>query len=398
MPELVSQPANAGARSRVGIVGGGQLGWMLCMAARGLGLETVVLSADADCPAAAAADRVIAGGLDDVDAARRLAADVDVVTFEIESVAPEVLRRLQAEVETGEVAVWPAPGVLLLLQNKMHQKQWLVRHGFPTAEFETLPGGPVDVGAAAARLGLPLVQKAAVGGYDGRGVQILRDAASLSGLWPVAGVLEAFVPHEVELAVVTARAAAGHVVSYPPVAMRFRGEANILDTVISPAPVAESVARRAEQLAHRIVEQLDGVGVFAVEMFATESGEVLVNEISPRVHNAGHLTAEACATSQFEQHLRAVTGMPLGSAAQARPAVMKNVLYCEGLAHWCARPPGRELGDGGSVAVYWYGKRRGTPLRKMGHVTALADDVATAERLAADALEGMARTNAEGGR
>lgn len=376
------EPGPAAQRCRVGIIGGGQLGWMLCRAARELHMETIVLTPQAECPAAAQADRLLIGGLDDPDIAARLADIADVITFEIEAIAPVVLELLASRAESCAVQVHPAPGVLLLLQNKLRQKLWLEKYGFPTAPFMAGAGTPEDA-TTAGQLGLPLVQKAATGGYDGRGVQIIRDTSSLEKLWPVPAVLEAFVGDAIELAVVMARAADGSMATYQPASMRFHAEGNVLDTVFAPAAISRDQAVRAMRLAEDIVDRLDGVGVFCIEMFLTVKDELLVNEISPRVHNAGHLTLEACETSQFEQHLRAVTGMALRSSGQHRAAAMKNLLFDASLAHLCGRAPTHSFS--GDVAMYWYGKRDGIPRRKMGHVTALADSSSAAERLASAA-------------
>ncbi|MDZ7669858.1 MAG: 5-(carboxyamino)imidazole ribonucleotide synthase [Gammaproteobacteria bacterium] len=380
------EPGPAAQQCRVGIIGGGQLGWMLCRAARELHMETIVLTPQAECPAAAQADRLLIGTLDDTDIAARLADAADVITFEIEAVAPAVLELLASRVESCSVQVHPAPDVLLLLQNKLRQKLWLEKHGFPTATFMAGAGTPDDA-MAAGRLGLPLVQKAATGGYDGRGVQIIRDTSSLERLWPVPAVLEAFVADAIELAVVVARAADGSLATYQPASMCFHTEGNVLDTVSAPAAISRDQADRAMRLAEDIVDRLDGVGVFSIEMFLTARDELLVNEISPRVHNAGHLTVEACETSQFEQHLRAVTGMALRSSDQHRAAAMKNLLFDAGLAHLCGRAPSRSVSDDAGVAVYWYGKLNGTPRRKMGHITALADTPSAAEHRASSASD-----------
>lgn len=380
---------------KVGIIGGGQLALYLCRAAKDLAVETVVLASDADCPAAQAADALIVGGADDVDAASELARRSDVVTFEIEGVSREVLEYLAARAAQGTLKVAPSPEIMLTLQNKVLQKQWLSRHGFPTADFQLIDGTPPDLDAVQARLGLPLVQKTAVGGYDGRGVQIIRGQAGLEQLWPAAGVLEAFVPHALELAVVTARAADGSQLSYSPVAMAFNAGANVLETVRSPAGVSQRIARMATSLAEEVVNSLEGIGVFAVEMFVTTQHELLINEISPRVHNSGHLTLEACETSQFSQHLRAVTGLAMGPVTQRRPAVMQNVLFTPELAELCRTDAHCVVSGDGSAFVHWYGKKEGRPMRKMGHVTALAADVAAAERLSVSVVKALPRVAGE---
>jgi 5-(carboxyamino)imidazole ribonucleotide synthase len=385
---------------RIGIMGGGQLGLYLCRAAADLGLQTVVLTPEADSSAAAAASELQIGGLDDVAAATRLARSVDVVTFEIESIAPAVLEHLAVLAREDGPRVLPDPAIMLTLQNKVLQKQWLARHGFPTSEFVVLDGDAPDAAALIARFGLPLVQKSAFGGYDGRGVQIIRTEGDAHRLWPGPSLVEAFVTHEQEIAVLTARGRDGAVVSYPPSSMRFNAEANVLETVTCPARLPADVARQAVTLAENIVVALGGVGLFAVEMFVTPGapeGPVQVNEISPRVHNAGHLTMEAFDTSQFAQHLRAVAGLPLGDVTQTRPAVMKNILYTPDLEVPDAAGAVSSA-QSATVFVHWYGKKGAKPLRKMGHITALAADEQSAEQDALDALQAMTRDAAGGDR
>lgn len=367
----------------VGIVGGGQLAHFLCIAARGLGVQTTVLTPDGDCPASRSADQVLVAGLDDLAAAGALTASCDVVTFEIEGLSPTVLKFLGGRAAAGEVRVAPRAQTLLVLQNKALQKQWLVRHGHPTPAFLELPEGPPEVGLLIERLGLPLVQKSATGGYDGRGVQVLRDEASLKELWETPSVVEAYVSDASEIAVLVARGQDGGMAVYDPVLLGMDAMDNILDTAVWPAPLSEPVACRARRLAMDVVTDLAGVGMFAVEMFLTRRQDLLVNEVSPRVHNAGHVTLEACETSQFAQHLRAVLGLPLGSTRQRFPcAVMRNLLYTPGLRPLCEMEGFDLVDERTATAVHWYGKRQGRERRKMGHVTALGCSARSAQRRA----------------
>jgi len=364
----------------IGIYGAGQLGLYLCRAARQLGLETTVVTPDATAPACAAADHVLVGPLGDLDLARRLVAGVDVVTFEIESVPAPVLRYLDAAGSRGEVEVAPGAGVLLRLQNKAAQKSWMVEHDLPTAEFEVLDAGAADGARLAARFGLPFVQKMQQGGYDGRGVQVIRDAADLANLWPEPSLVERYVPEAQELAVLVARGRDGTVRTYAPAGLEFNAELNVLETVVAPARIRNATAGRARRIARRAIEALDGVGLFAVEMFLTEDGELLINEISPRVHNAGHHTLEACPTSQFEQHLRAVAGLPLGEVTQREVAVMRNLLWSPELRRFGSMESFVERGGANEFALHWYGKREPKPWRKMGHLTCLGSEEETALR------------------
>ena len=371
--------------THVGIMGGGQLGMLLCQAARRLELETTVLTPLPTDPAAACCDHLLPGRLDDVEAAAKLVQATDVITFEIESVAPQVLRYLDSAEHLGHARVAPSPAILLLLQNKALQKDWLERNGFPTAPHLSLTTEEIDAEGLVARFGLPFVQKAQRGGYDGRGVQIIRGRDDLPGLWPTPSMFEPFLPEVRELAVLVARGASGATATYDPVSLTFNAEHNILETVTAPAQVPEGIAEAAARLAEAVITKLDGVGLFAVELFLTEQNELLINEISPRVHNAGHHTLEACETSQFEQHLRAITGLPLGSVSLRRPAVMRNLLYTDDLEPLCGWGPRTLAGDREGTYVHWYGKRDPRPYRKMGHITCLGDTADDALRLA-DAL------------
>ncbi len=365
---------------RIGIYGGGQLGLYLCRAARTLGLETTVLTEDAASPACAGADRVLEGALGDLALARRLVNGTDLITFEIEAVPASVLAYLAEAEERGEVEVAPGAAIMLLLQDKARQKRWMAEHGLPTASFQILDGGRPDGARLAASFGLPLVQKLQRGGYDGRGVQVIRDETELSRLWSAPSVIERFLPAVQEIAVLVARGRDGSVRTYAPVGLRFNAQQNVLETLVAPAGIERSTARRARRIARRAIQTLGGVGLFAVEMFLCEDGRVLINEISPRVHNAGHHTIEACATSQFEQHLRAITGLPLGDVTHRGVAVTRNLLWnpmlrgMEGLGA-VALTGRRRL-----TALHWYGKREARPWRKMGHITCLGPEPEVAMR------------------
>lgn len=367
--------------THVGIYGGGQLGHYLCRAARRLGLETTVISPETECPAASVADHLLVGAFDDLELAARLVQQVDVVTFELEAIPQATLRFLARAEARGEVRVAPGTATLELLQDKAKQKAWMAAQGLPTAGFET-HDGPVDGHGVAARLGLPFVQKLQRGGYDGRGVQVIRSEQELAGLWPEPSICETFLPDVAELAVLVARGRDGSLRSYAPVGLFFDPEHNILETVVAPARIGQEVAEEAGSIARRAIERLEGVGLFAVEMFLRPDGELLINEISPRVHNAGHHTMEACVTSQYEQHLRAITGLPLEDTAQREPAVMRNLLWSPQLERFRGMPGFVESGGGSEVALHWYGKREPKPWRKMGHITCLGAEADTALRRA----------------
>jgi len=340
------------------------------------------MTAEREPPAASDADRVLPGAADDLDMAEVLVRDSDIVTFEIEAVGSAVLDRLAAADAAGEVSVRPGAGVLATLRNKAVQKRWLAAQGLPTAPFQVFDdAGSALTPATLAGFALPVVQKAQVGGYDGRGVHILRSVADLDRLLPGPCLVEDFVEHVAELAILVARGVGGEIRCYDPVALRFEPDHHILDQVIAPAELTPVLAERCRHLAVAAVEALGGVGVFALELFLTPADEIIINEISPRVHNAGHLTLEACRTSQFEQHIRAIAGLELGSTELVEPAAMRNLLW-RGAAAPAARLPARVAGS--RAHVHWYDKTEGRPWRKMGHLTALgstgADAAAEAER------------------
>jgi 5-(carboxyamino)imidazole ribonucleotide synthase len=339
---------------------------------------------DPRAPAAPLADGVIDGGLDDLAAAQRLVAACDVVTFEIESVGLPVLEYLAA---ARDVAVRPAAGILITLRNKATQKQWLADHGLPTAPFRVFDD-PAAFRAALAEgeLTYPCVQKAQVGGYDGRGVHILRGPEDLDALLPGPCMVEAFVEHVGEFGVLVARGVGGETRCYEPVALRFDPAQHVLDAALTPSGLPEQLRARALELATRTVERFDGVGLFAFELFLTPDDELLINEISPRVHNSGHLTLEACVTSQFEQHIRAIAGLELGPVTLRGPAVMRNLLWRAGAGR--AAPVPAQV-PGSTAQVYWYDKAEGRPWRKMGHLTALGATLADAEREADAGCRGV---------
>jgi 5-(carboxyamino)imidazole ribonucleotide synthase len=275
--------------------------------------------------------------------------------------------------------IHPAPRVLAILQDKLTQKAFLRDAGIPTSDFVSMPEADLEAFAA---FGFPLVQKARRGGYDGRGVSIMREVGDFAGHLPVPSLVEGFVDATHELAVMVARNADGECVAYPTVEMCFRAGENVLDLLLSPARVDETVSQLAEALAVRTIQALEGVGVFGVEMFLTRDGELLVNEIAPRTHNSGHHTIEACVTDQFEQHLRAILDLPLGSTALLTPAAMINLLGD-------ADANGRPVIDGMAAALripgvclHLYGKAEVKPFRKMGHVTVVDSNLETARRKA----------------
>lgn len=339
---------------------------MTVKAAKRLGCTCVVLDPLQGSPAGQVAGHQIVGDYSDPAKLRELAGACDVLTFELEDIDTETLTELEREGHR----ILPRPSVLAVIQDKLKQKQFLRDSGIPTSDFEDMPSADP---AAFAAFGYPLVHKARRGGYDGRGVAVMPDESAFDSHLPGPGYVERFVEATKELAVLVARNRQGECRVYPAVEMRFRA-GNVLDFLVAPADVAPEVVERAGALAVRTVEAMDGVGVFGIEMFLTTSGELLVNEVAPRTHNSGHHTIEACVTDQFEQHLRAILGLPLGDTRQVSPAVMVNLLgepgfggrpVIEGLRDVLAIP---------GVCVHIYGKAVTKPGRKMGHVTVVDTD------------------------
>ena len=363
---------------RLGIYGAGQLGAYLCAAARSLGLHTTVFAASPNDTAVSLADDAVVAREPKANAIAEFIAKSDVITFEMENVPVAVIRMLRSAAERGGVSVAPSIAALTLLQNKHSQKQWLTENDFPTAEFIDCPHG-ITTGEIATRLGLPFIQKSYRGGYDGKGVQLFERLDDDESLWTGAAIAEQYIVEKRELAVLVARSVSAESVVYPVVEMNFDGDGHVLRHALAPAPLGADLTERAQHLARNVVEQLDGVGLYAVEMFLTDSGELLINEIAPRVHNSGHLTLEANDTSQYEQHLRAILDLPLGSTEQIRPAAMVNLLQGDYRTPSAAIAPS-VMDVQPDTFLYWYGKEGGARLRKMGHVTCLGDNLDAALR------------------
>lgn len=344
----------------IGIVGGGQLGRMIALAAARLGYRCHILAPEPDSPAAQVTSLATVAPYDDVGALARFAAAVDVVTMEFENLPVEAL----ATLAQGR-PVHPAPSVLAICQDRREEKAFLGRIGVPTAPYAIVEDAQ-SLDHALAELGRPAILKTARLGYDGKGqVRIeagigLDDARAAAAATP--SVLEGWIDFEREISVITARGQDGAQMSYVPVENRHRDQ--ILVRTIAPAPIPADLADQAQALAEKIAAALDLVGLLAVEMFVTRDRRLLVNELAPRPHNSGHWTIDACAVSQFEQLVRAVCGLPLGDAGRFADAVMDNLLGAE-VARWPAilAEPGARL--------HLYGKGTIRPGRKLGHVTRL---------------------------
>ena len=359
--------------SSIGVLGSGQLGRMFAIAARRMGYRVHVFSPESDTPTGQVADVEVSAPYEDLDAVRRFARSVEVVTFEFENVPHET-----ADAAAEHARVRPAGSVLHVAQNREREKTFLARAGLPVPRFEVVRS-PGDLEQALVRVGCPAVLKTARFGYDGKGQARIDAPTDAAKAWGAIGqqdaVLEEFVDFERELSVVAARGLDGAMADYGAVENRHRN--HILDLTIAPASVPGRVARDAQQLACAVLEALDVVGVLCVELFLARDGRLLINEIAPRPHNSGHFTFDASVTSQFEQQLRAVCGLPLGSTAQVSPAAMANLLgdlWQNGIPRWEAACAHR------NVKLHLYGKATARPGRKMGHLTALSATTADAVR------------------
>jgi 5-(carboxyamino)imidazole ribonucleotide synthase len=369
--------------STVGVLGSGQLGRMFAIAARRMGYRVHTFSPDSDTPTGQVSDREYEHAYDDLDAVREFARGVEVVTFEFENVPSAAV-----EAAAAFAPVRPSGAVLYTTQHRLREKTFLSAHGFPVAPFRHVRSLE-DLNAALAETGLPAVLKTAGFGYDGKGqtrIGSVEDAASaFEALRGQEGVVEAFVDFEREVSVVAARGADGEFAHYGVVENTH--SRHILDLSVAPARVDESIAVEAVSIARAVLEALDVVGVTCVEFFLTRQARLLVNELAPRPHNSGHFTFDACVTSQFEQQLRAVCNLPLGSTELLRPAAMANLLgdlWQKGEPNW------RAAAAFPNVKLHLYGKTDARPGRKMGHLTALAptpEEAARAALAARDALE-----------
>jgi len=359
--------------STIGVLGGGQLGRMFAMAARRLGYRVHTLAPEHDTPTGQIADVEINAAYDDMDAVRSFAQAVDVVTFEFENVSADAV----AEAEKHAI-VRPNGRSLAIAQHRFHEKSFLVENGLPVAPF-----APVrrfaDVAAAMSAVGCPSVLKTATSGYDGKGQIRIDKADDLGPAWDALGrreaVLEAFLDLELEISVIGARGVDGEWSHFGPIENAHAR--HILDVSVSPANVPEPTAARAVDITRRVMEALDFVGILCIEFFITRDGSLLVNELAPRPHNSGHLTFDACRTSQFEQQLRAVCGLPLGSPDMLQPAAaMANILgdiWEGGDPDWAAA---LAMPD---IKLHLYGKSSPRSGRKMGHLTVLAASPAEAK-------------------
>ena len=353
---------------KIGIISGGQLGKMLIQEASKWAIATYVLDPDPDCPAKRIATVHVEGDFLDFDTVYAFGKEVDILTYEMENINIEALIKLKVD----GYKVVPDPEVLALIQDKGLQKEFYQKHNIPTSPFSCYENSDaIDKAIEEKHFSYPFVQKLRKGGYDGRGVALINSAEDT--LLDGSSMLEKKVEIDKEIAVIVARNDLGEVRCFPAVEMTFNAQTNLVEDLFCPANIGQEDVKIAEDLAIKIIEKLEMVGLLAVEFFIDKSGEILVNEVAPRPHNSGHHTIESVLTSQLEQMLRAILGLPLGSTKLTMPSVMLNLLgeaghtgevYYEGLSESLAIE---------GVKVHLYGKQHTRPFRKMGHVTVLSD-------------------------
>lgn len=364
---------------KLGILGGGQLGKMLLADTRKFDIQTYVLDPSEEAPSRMGCNKFYQGDLMDYDTVYEFGKKTDVLTFEIELVNLEALEKLELE----GTKVYPSPKTLRNIQNKGRQKDFYKTHNIPTApfqRFQTLEDLKANLENNS--LSLPFVWKSAEFGYDGNGVKIVRSASDLASLPNVECIAEEMIPFKNELAVIVVRNPKGEIKTYPVVEMEFHPEANQVEYVICPARIDDKVAAKAREIALKVSEAFEHVGLLAVEMFQTENDEILVNEVAPRPHNSGHYSIEASYTSQFENHLRAILDLPLGNTESKVAGIMVNLVGEEGYSGQVVYKNIEEILAIDGVTPHIYGKRETRPFRKMGHVTIVNEDIAKARKTA----------------
>ena len=354
-------------KTKLGILGGGQLGRMFIQSAMSYGTPIHILDPNPNCPAANLCDSFTQGSFNDYDTVFDFGSGMDVLTIEIENVNTEALFQLERE----GVKVFPQPHIIKLIKDKGVQKQFYKDNNIPTADFELCD----SLEEVEQKATFPIVQKMRKGGYDGKGVQILKSPEDLEDAFDVASLLEEKIDFVKEVSVIVARNEKGEIRSYPTCEQEFNPEANLVEFLFSPAKISQETEKQAQGIAKTIIEKLKMVGLLAVEFFVLEDGSLIVNEMAPRTHNSGHHTMECNYTSQFEQHYRSVMNFPLGSTEIIQPGVMINLLGDKNHTGTPVYKGINEVMKQEGVYVHLYGKTETKPFRKMGHITVVNPDL-----------------------
>ncbi len=374
------------SKHKLGILGGGQLGKMLLYNTRKFDIHSSVLDPSGEAPSKIACDVFVMGDLMDFETVYSFAKDLDTLTIEIENVNVEALKALE---EKG-VKVYPASKTLAVIQNKALQKQFYIEHELPTAAFKTYQNlKTLEKAIGSGLQSTPFVWKSSCFGYDGNGVKIIHNSADLSELPNGECIAEALIPFKNELAVIVARNPSGSIKSYPVVEMEFHPEANQVEYVLCPARISNAISKKATDVALKVAAAFEHVGLLAVEMFLTQDEDILINEVAPRPHNSGHQTIEANYTNQFEQHLRAVLNLPLGSTKNKVSGVMVNLVGAEGHHGAAVYKNIENIMEFEGVTPHIYGKKQTRPFRKMGHVTIVNPNIEKAREIAQKVKESI---------
>ena len=358
---------------KIGIIGGGQLGKMMILDGRRMDYEFVIVGPTVKCPAHNIADSHIVAGFEDIEAIKRMASRVDVVTYEFEHISVEALK----EVEASGTPVYPSSKTLERIQNKLRQKEWLRKHEIPVPDFLSVKS-QADIEHSAELFSYPLILKTCTGGYDGKGNYVISSPDEIEkgyqalGAGKVELMVERCIDFVKEVSILACRSLNGDIAVYP-IAENVHKN-SILDETTVPARISKETEAEGMQIAKECLKAFDAYGMLCIELFVTKEGHILVNELAPRPHNSGHYTIEGCYTSQYEQHVRAILGLPLGNASLIRPTAMKNIIGDHSASE--AELLGlEEAYKNPNVKVHIYGKEKVVNGRKMGHITATADTI-----------------------
>jgi len=364
---------------KLGVLGGGQLGRMLLTETQKFDIYTAILDSSKEAPCAQICNKFVVGDLMNYDDVYNFGKQVDVLTIEIEHVNVDALEKLEDE----GIVVYPTSKSLRIIQNKGTQKQFFTDSDIPTSpflKFNSLEALHETVNTN--KLTFPFVWKSTQFGYDGTGVKMVKSVNDLQNLPNVECIAEDLIPFKNELAVIVARNKKGEVKTYPVVEMEFHPEANQVEYVLCPARISDAVAKKAQEVALKVIEAFDFVGILAVELFQTEDNQILVNEVAPRTHNSGHYSIEASYTNQFEQHLRAILNLPLGNTESKVAGIMVNLVGEEGFSGNVIYENMNTILAIDGVTPHIYGKKETRPFRKMGHVTVVNKDIDKARKTA----------------
>ena len=364
MPQQKHKKIDISHNASIGVLGGGQLGMMMIEAAKEIGIIVHVLDPNLAAPCAKLADTFTVGDFNNYEDVYQFGKDKHYLTIEIENVNIDALEQLEKEGHH----VFPQPSALRIIKDKGIQKQFYTDNSIPTATYQLMES---KADLLSAQLDFPYVQKLRTGGYDGKGVQVIRNKEELSFAFDAPCVIESMIDFEKEISIIVARNVSGQLAVFPAVECEFSQEANLVEFQFSPAAISLEIERKAIEIASSIIQSLELVGILAVEFFLTKDGDLLVNEIAPRTHNSGHHTIECCETSQFSQHLRAVLNLPLESTALIQPGAMLNLLGEKGHSGTAHYEGLEEVLQIPGVFVHLYGKELTKPFRKMGHITVL---------------------------